>query len=125
MKKDIAYWLSKDKNALAELFVLVHYNILSGVIEGVKPISWHSVLVPKNTFYTREEAVRASLDILQKIESQQGFNDFMNEMRKFNGFYHSNGENCNLGVKNRELIFSQDVIDGITKEKTQKEETTN
>lgn len=81
---NIAYWLSVDTHALAELFVVRQFNSLYGVVEGVKPVSWYSILAPDKAFNTRNDALMQSIDVLRRESSRQCFYKFIKEMRKYN-----------------------------------------
>lgn len=81
---NIAYWLSGDLHALAELFVVRRFNLLYGIREGVEPISWYSILIPDKTFKSRQEAVSESVNVLKREASYRDFYKFMEEMRKYN-----------------------------------------
>lgn len=81
---NIAYWLSKDIHALAELFVVRQFNSLYGIVKGVEPISWYSIIIPDKTFKSRQDALLGSVDVLKRESSQHGFCKFMEEMRKYN-----------------------------------------
>lgn len=81
---NIAYWLSGDTQALAELFVVRQFNSLYGIVENVEPVSWYSILIPDITFKSRQEAVSASVSVLKREASYRDFYKFMEEMRKYN-----------------------------------------
>ncbi len=81
---NIAYWLSRDTHALAELFVVRQFNSLYGIVEGVEPMSWYSILIPDKTFNSRQAAVSESVNVLKQKASNCDFYKFMEEMRKYN-----------------------------------------
>ena len=81
---NIAFWLAQDTHALAELFVVRQFNSLYGVVEGVEPISWYSILIPDKTFKSRQEALSESVNVLKRESSHHDFYKFMGEMRKYN-----------------------------------------
>lgn len=81
---NIAYWLSGDTHALAELFVIRQFNSLYGIVENVEPVSWYSILIPDKTFKSRQEAVSESVNVLKRKASHRDFYTFMEEMRKYN-----------------------------------------
>ena len=81
---NIAYWLAQDIHALAELFVVRQFNSLHGVVKGVEPISWYSILIPNKTFKSRQEAVSESVNVLKREAYHRDFYKFMEEMRKYN-----------------------------------------
>ncbi len=81
---NIAYWLSRDTHALAELFVVRQFNSLYGIVEGVDPMSWYSILIPDKTFKSRQDAVSESVNVLKQKASNCDFYKFMEEMRKYN-----------------------------------------
>ena len=89
---NIAYWLSEDTHALAELFVVRQFNSLYGIVEGLEPISWYSILIPDKTFKSRQEAVSESFNVLKREASARDFYKFMEEMRKYNALAESEGK---------------------------------
>lgn len=86
---NIAYWLAQDTHALAELFVVRQCNSLYGMVEGVDPVSWYSILIPDKTLKSRQEAVSESVNVLKRAASYRDFYKFMEEMRKYNSLAES------------------------------------
>lgn len=93
---NIAHWLSGDTHALAELFVVRQFNSLYGIVEGVEPVSWYSILIPDKNFKSRQDAVSESVNVLKQKASNCDFYKFMKEMRKYNALIESEGENVKL-----------------------------
>jgi hypothetical protein len=89
---NIAYWLSGDTHALAELFVVRQFNSLYGIVEGVEPMSWYSILIPDKTFKSRQDAVSESVNVLKREASYRDFYKFMEGMRKYNASAESEVE---------------------------------
>ena len=89
---NIAYWLSGDTHALAELFVVRQFNSLYGIVENVELVSWYSILIPDKTFKSRQEAVSESVKVLKREASYRDFYKFMEEMRKYNALVAREGK---------------------------------